>query len=72
MMRRFMAVTLANRADYGTKILLDVEKIEAFADNTIWTSNRIYNVSETKVEIAKIMGIVGKWKVVKEGSNEEA
>lgn len=72
MMRRFIEVTLANREDYGTKILLDAEKIESFADRWIWTDNRSYIVQETKVEIAKKMGIVGKWKVVKEGSKEEA
>lgn len=72
MTRRFIEVTLANRADYGTKILLDAEQIEAFADKIIWTNNRCYTVSETKAEIAKKMGIVGKWRVVKEGSKEES
>lgn len=72
MMRHFIEVTLINRADYGTKVLLDAEKIEAFADNTIWTNNRIYNIKETKGEIAKKIGLVGKWRVVKEGSKEEA
>lgn len=72
MMRHFIEVTLANREDYGAKILLDAMKIESFADRWIWTDNRSYIVQETKIEIAKKMGIVEKWKVVKEGSNEEA
>lgn len=73
MMRHFIEVTLANRADYGTKILLDAMKIESFADGWIWTDNRSYIVQETKGELAKKMGLYGKWKVVeKEGSKEEA
>lgn len=72
MMRHFIEVTLANREDYGIKILLDANKIESFADGWIWTGNRAYIVKETKVEIAKKMGILSEWKVVKEGSKKEA